>query len=97
MIQYVRQILEKQLRHVWLSGKISNVAMPYSGHWYFTLKDDQAQIRCAMFRSRNQTVRFEPQDRQQVTVQDQVSVYVPRGDYQLIAESMIPDGAGSYS
>tara|TARA_B100001094_G_C18108485_1_gene759754 strand:+ start:55 stop:1422 length:1368 start_codon:yes stop_codon:yes gene_type:complete len=92
--QSVRQILEQQLGRVWLSGEISNLAMPHSGHWYFTLKDHQAQIRCAMFRGRNQNVRFQPQDGQQVTVRGQISVYAPRGDYQLIAESMIPDGEG---
>lgn len=79
---------------VWLSAEISNFSQPSSGHWYFTLKDDTAQVRCAMFRNGNRRVTFRPQNGQQVLVRATITLYEPRGDYQLIAESMQPAGDG---
>src|SRR5690625_2992099 len=61
-----KQILETHLPLVWVEGEVSNLSRPSSGHWYFTLKDDQAQVRCAMFRNRNQLVRFNPAQDQQL-------------------------------
>lgn len=90
----VRQLLEGQFGRIWLSGEISNFSNPSSGHWYLTLKDSHSQIRCAMFRGRNQQVTFRPINGQQVLVRANISVYEPRGDYQLIIETMLPAGDG---
>ncbi|EIJ67729.1 exodeoxyribonuclease VII, large subunit [Pasteurella bettyae CCUG 2042] len=90
----VRQMLEGQLGFVWLTGEISNFTQPVSGHWYLTLKDENAQVRCAMFRMKNMRVTFRPQNGMQVLVRASVSLYEPRGDYQLIIESMHPAGEG---
>lgn len=90
----VRMILEQDLGLVWLTGELSNLAMPSSGHWYFSLKDISAQVRCAMFKGNNRRVPFRPQDGMHVLVQARVSLYEPRGDYQLIIESMQPAGDG---
>ena len=90
----VRMILEQDLGLVWLTGELSNLAMPSSGHWYFSLKDISAQVRCAMFKGNTRRVPFRPQDGMQVLVQARVSLYEPRGDYQLIIESMQPAGDG---
>jgi exodeoxyribonuclease VII large subunit len=89
-----RQLLETQLPLLWVRGEISNFSRPGSGHWYLTLKDSDAQIRCAMFRNRNQTVRIQPQNGDQVLVRGRVSLYEARGDYQFIIEHMEADGAG---
>jgi exodeoxyribonuclease VII large subunit len=90
----VRQLLETHLALIWVQGEISNLARPASGHWYFTLKDRDAQIRCAMFRNRNSLTGFVPKEGEQVVVRGRVSLYENRGDYQLIAEHMEPDGVG---
>jgi exodeoxyribonuclease VII large subunit len=90
-----RQLLEQGLPRIWLEGELSNLSRPSSGHLYFTLKDSQAQIRGAMFRNRNQLLRFKPQEGMQVLVRAKVSLYEPRGDYQLIAESMEEAGDGA--
>ncbi|MGL5047022.1 MAG: exodeoxyribonuclease VII large subunit [Shewanella sp.] len=90
----VRQILEGQIGKIWLNGEISNFSAPSSGHWYLTLKDHASQIRCAMFKGRNQVVSFKPINGQQVLVKGAISVYEPRGDYQLLIESMLPAGDG---
>ena len=90
----VRQLLEGEMGQIWLSAEISNFTQPASGHWYFTLKDDTAQVRSAMFRNSNRRVTFRPQHGQQVLVRATVTLYEPRGDYQLIVESMHPAGEG---
>ncbi|UJL44300.1 exodeoxyribonuclease VII large subunit [Shewanella vesiculosa] len=90
----VRHILEGQIGKIWLNGEISNFSSPSSGHWYLTLKDAHSQVRCAMFKGRNQSVRFKPVNGQQVLVKGAISVYEPRGDYQLLLESMLPAGDG---
>ncbi|WP_428772326.1 exodeoxyribonuclease VII large subunit [Vibrio sp.] len=79
---------------VWLIGEISNFAAPVSGHWYFTLKDSRAQVKCAMFKGNNRRVSFTPKNGTQVLVRARLSLYEPRGDYQLIVESMQPEGDG---
>jgi exodeoxyribonuclease VII large subunit len=78
-----------------VSGEISGLTRAASGHWYFTLKDERAQLRCAMFRGRNALVGFVPRDGQQVLVRAQPGVYTPRGELQLIVESMRAAGAGA--
>jgi len=92
--QTVRLLLEQEMGQVWISGEISNFTQPSSGHWYFTLKDDGAQVRCAMFRNSNRRVTFRPQHGQQVLVRANITLYEPRGDYQIIVESMQPAGEG---
>jgi exodeoxyribonuclease VII large subunit len=89
-----RKLLEQGLARIWLEGELSNLARPSSGHLYFTLKDSKAQIRGAMFRSRNQLLRFTPKEGMQVLVRAKISLYEPRGDYQLIAEAMQEAGDG---
>lgn len=90
----VRLLLENEMGIVWLIGEISNFSAPVSGHWYFTLKDSQAQVKCAMFRGNNRYVTFKPKAGQQVLVKARLSLYEPRGDYQIIVESMQPEGDG---
>ncbi|WP_299016353.1 exodeoxyribonuclease VII large subunit [uncultured Photobacterium sp.] len=90
----VRLILENEMGVVWLVGELSNLSMPVSGHWYFTLKDSRAQVKCAMFRGNNRRVTFKPSNGTQVLVKARLSLYEPRGDYQLIIESMQPEGDG---
>ncbi|MDY1814838.1 exodeoxyribonuclease VII large subunit [Klebsiella pneumoniae] len=90
----MRLLLEREMGQVWISGEISNFSQPSSGHWYFTLKDDNAQVRCAMFRNSNRRVTFRPQHGQQVLVRANITLYEPRGDYQIIVESMQPAGEG---
>ena len=90
-----KQLLETHLPLLWVEGELSNVSQPSSGHWYFTLKDEQAQVRCAMFRNRNMLVRFAPRQGQQVLIRARVSLYEGRGDYQLIVEHMEEAGFGA--
>lgn len=90
-----KQLLETHLPLLWVEGELSNVSIPSSGHWYFTLKDNDAQVRCAMFRNRNMMVRFKPQQGQHVLIRARVSLYEGRGDYQIIAEHMEEAGAGA--
>jgi len=90
-----RQLLESGLPPLWVEGEVSNFAAPASGHWYFSLKDRDAQIRCAMFRARNSQVGFRPRDGQQVLLRGKVSLYEPRGDYQFIGEVMEDAGEGA--
>ncbi|OLQ92625.1 exodeoxyribonuclease VII large subunit [Vibrio panuliri] len=90
----VRLLLENEMGIVWLIGEISNFSAPVSGHWYFTLKDARAQVKCAMFRGNNRHVSFKPTNGNQVLVKARLSLYEPRGDYQLIIESMQPEGDG---
>jgi hypothetical protein len=90
-----RLLLEQGFARIWLEGELSNVSRPSSGHLYFSLKDARAQIRAAMFRSRNQAIRFRPEEGLQVLVRGQVSLYEPRGDYQLIVDHMEEAGDGA--
>ncbi|ADN76942.1 Exodeoxyribonuclease VII large subunit [Ferrimonas balearica DSM 9799] len=90
----IKALLEQQWGRIWLSGEISNLAMPSSGHWYFTLKDDRSQLRCAMFKSRTARVGFRPEHGMQVLVRANLTMYEPRGDLQLVVESMQPAGDG---
>jgi len=89
-----KSLLETGLGVIWLSGEISNLTLAVSGHWYFTLKDHSAQVRCAMFKGNNQRTGFIPKHGQQVLVRGKLSLYEARGDYQLIVESMAPEGDG---
>ncbi len=94
----VRFILENELNTVWLTGEISNFTAASSGHWYLSLKDAKSQVKCAMFKGSNRRVRLssdaKPQNGQQVLVRAKVSLYEPRGDFQLIIEHMEDAGTG---
>ncbi|NOY66655.1 MAG: exodeoxyribonuclease VII large subunit [Gammaproteobacteria bacterium] len=91
----VRTLLEGSFPLMWIEGEISNFACPSSGHWYLTLKDHNAQVRCAMFRNRNQLCRFKPVNGLQVLVRAKVGLYEGRGEFQLIAEHMEEAGDGA--
>ena len=91
----VRILLESGLPLLWLEGELSNLATPASGHWYFSLKDAQAQVRCAMWRQRNSLLRFRPKDGMRVLARARVGLYEPRGEYQLIIEHMEEAGEGA--
>jgi len=89
-----RTVLEAQFRSVWVTGEISNLARPGSGHIYFSLKDDAAEIRCAMFRGQNRQLSFRPDNGNQVIVRGRATIYAARGSYQLVLEHMEPAGEG---
>ena len=91
----VRLLLEKGLGIIWIEGELSNFSAPSSGHWYFSLKDRDAQLRCAMFRQKNATLGFTPKAGQQVLARGRISLYEPRGDYQLIVEHLEEAGVGA--
>ena len=91
----VRQLIEDALGTLWVEGEISNLARPSSGHIYFSLKDANAQVRCAMFRQSTRRLGFEPDNGLQVLVRARVGLYEPRGEYQLVVEHMEPAGAGA--
>ena len=91
----IRSALEKRFASAWVEGEISNFRPHSSGHWYFTLKDEFAQLRAACYRSSNQRIRFRPEDGLQVRARGRLTVYEPKGEYQLIVESLEPVGAGA--
>ena len=90
----VRLTLELQFQTLWLQGEVSNFVAAASGHWYFSLKDSAAQVKCAMFKMANRNSTFRPQNGQQVLIRARISVYEPRGEYQLLAEFIESAGAG---
>ena len=90
-----RLLLERGLGVVWVEGELSNFSQPSSGHWYFSLKDREAQVRCAMFRLKNTVLGFTPKAGQQVLARGRISLYEPRGDYQLIVEHLEEAGVGA--
>ncbi|AGY92201.1 hypothetical protein SPICUR_06165 [Spiribacter curvatus] len=93
--QTVRALLEQALPLVWVEGEISNLARPRSGHIYFTLKDADSQVRCALFRNRALRLRTTPENGDQVRIRARIGLYAPRGEYQLIAEHLEPAGDGA--
>lgn len=90
-----RMLLERGFGALWVEGEISNLSRPSSGHWYFSLKDSSAQLRCAMFRQRNILIKFTPKDGMRVQVRGRVSLYEPRGDYQFLADYIEEAGEGA--
>ena len=92
--QRAKQLLEITFNSIKVEGEISNLSRPSSGHWYFTLKDKGAQVRCAMFRSRTAQLKFQPKEGDKIVVRGKVSLYENRGDYQLIVDAMKPAGEG---
>lgn len=91
----VRTILETGFPLLWIEAELSNFSRPASGHWYFSLKDEAAQVKCAMFKNRNQLVKVLPANGKQVLVRAKIGLYEPRGDYQLIIEHMEEAGDGA--
>lgn len=91
----VRHLLEASFMQAWVEGELSSFSRPSSGHWYFTLKDNRCQVRCAMFRGFNQRIRTLPKEGDQVRIRGKVSLYENRGDYQIIAEHIEPAGLGA--
>ncbi len=91
----LRGLIEDSLPSVWVSGEISNFSRPASGHWYFTLKDDRAQLRCAMFKNVNYYVRPQPKDGDAVLLRAKVGIYPARGELQLIVEHLEAAGTGA--
>lgn len=90
----VRALLDSTFPLLWVEGEISNLSRPSSGHLYFSLKDRDAQVRCAMFKMRNQLMSFTPADGMQVLVRARISLYEPRGDFQMVVEHMEEAGDG---
>jgi exodeoxyribonuclease VII large subunit len=90
-----RLLLESGLGVVWVEGELSNFARPSSGHWYFSLKDRDAQLRCAMFRARNVLCTVAPEEGMQLLARGRISLYEPRGDYQLIVDHLELAGVGA--
>ena len=91
----IKVMLEEKFPFVWICGEISNFRVPVSGHFYFTLKDENAQINAVMFRSQNRNLKFVPEDGMSVTGLGRISVYEPRGTYQIIFEYIEPEGTGA--
>ena len=90
-----RTVLESEVGLIWLSAEISNFVSAASGHWYFTLKDNKAQVRAAMFKNTNRGVKQRPKEGDKVLVRASVGIYEARGDYQLVIEHMESDGEGA--
>jgi exodeoxyribonuclease VII large subunit len=95
LTQEIKLNLERTFYNLWVAGEISNLKQPSSGHYYFTLKDDQSQISAVLFRGSTRHLRFRPQDGMAVLVWGHVTVYEPRGAYQIRVERMEPRGKGS--
>jgi exodeoxyribonuclease VII large subunit len=91
----VRALLENQFETLWVAGELSNVKLATSGHWYFCLKDTGASVDCAMFRTRAQFLDFRPENGQRVEVRARVTLYEPRGSYQLVVEEVRKAGLGA--
>lgn len=91
----IRGTLERGFASVWIEGEISNFVAASSGHWYFSLRDGDSQIRCACFKTQNWKVRFKPENGLQVTVRGRVTVYERKGEYQILVDSLEPVGEGA--
>jgi exodeoxyribonuclease VII large subunit len=95
LTEILRALIEDSLPSVWVSGEISNFSRPASGHWYFTLKDDRGQLRCAMFKNSNYYVRPQPRDGDAVLVRAKVGIYPARGELQMVVEHLEAAGTGA--
>src|SRR5210317_2455165 len=91
----IKSLIEENFPFVWIFGEISNFRIPASGHFYFTLKDDASQISSVMFRGQQRNLKFVPEDGLNVTGMGRISVYEPRGTYQVILEYLEPSGVGA--
>ncbi len=95
LTRLITGVLEENFEHVWVEGEVSNLATPASGHLYFTLKDAGAQIRCVLFRASARVLKFMPKDGMRLILRGRVSLFAMRGEYQLIAEYLEPQGIGA--
>ena len=91
----IKTILDRNFEHLWVEGEISNLRLPGSGHLYFTLKDESAQLRAVMFRLQNRLLKFQPEDGLQVICYGRLTVYETRGEYQIVLDHMEPKGLGA--
>ena len=91
----IRTSLESRFASVWIEGEISNFKAHSSGHWYFTIKDPNAQLKAKCFRSSNQRIRFRPADGLHIRARGKLTVYAPRGEYEMVVETLDPVGAGA--
>jgi len=91
----IKTLLERNFEHLWVEGEVSNLRLPGSGHLYFTLKDESAQIRAVMFRMQNRLLKFKPGDGLQVVGYGRLTVYEPRGEYQIVLDYLEPKGLGA--
>src|ERR1700723_1433595 len=91
----VRSLLEGALQEVWVEGEVSNFRPAQSGHLYFTLKDAKAQVKCVCFRTQAMRLKFRPEDGLKIIVRGSISVYEPRGEYQIYVEYIEPSGVGA--
>ena len=91
----LKDLVESNFSNIWIQGEISNFKHHSSGHMYFTLKDQGAELRCVMFRGFNQGIHFKPEDGMDVILQGKITVYEPRGQYQLMVQNMEPAGIGT--
>jgi exodeoxyribonuclease VII large subunit len=94
LTRQIKETLELSYSNLWVEGEISNMKIPSSGHFYFTLKDKNSQIRAVMFRYKNKSLKYTPEDGMKVVCKCRMNVYEPRGEYQLLIESMTPRGIG---
>lgn len=92
--RFAKHILESEIGQIWLSAEISNFTAASSGHWYFSLKDERAQVRAAMFKGANRSIPFRPKEGDKLLIRGSISLYEARGDYQLIVSHMEPEGVG---
>jgi exodeoxyribonuclease VII large subunit len=95
LTQAIKQILENEFSFIWVEGEISNVRSPLSGHLYFTLKDERAQLSCILFKNQRLWLKFEPEDGLKVVCQSKIGVHPPYGNYRLIVEYLEPKGYGA--
>jgi exodeoxyribonuclease VII large subunit len=95
LTRQIKTLMEQAHPSVWVSGEISNLSRPSSGHYYFSLKDAEAQLQTVLYRSTALRLRFEPRDGMEVIARGRMSVYVPRGNYQLLVDEMQPKGLGA--
>ena len=91
----IRSLLDRTFQDIWVAGEISGVKLASSGHYYFNLKDDESQLRCVCFRNSARYLRFKPQDGIAVLARGRIDVYEPRGEYQLLVETLEPQGLGA--
>jgi exodeoxyribonuclease VII large subunit len=92
----IRESLENQFRDIWIQGEVSNLRAPTSGHLYLTIKDEQSQLRAVFFRSGVARLRFALQEGMAIIARGRISVYEPRGEYQLVIDSLEPQGVGAF-
>jgi exodeoxyribonuclease VII large subunit len=95
LTQLIKREMEEAFLDVWVEGEVSNLRMPSSGHIYLTLKDPESQLRAVIFRSSSRHLKFQPKDGQQILCRGHLTVYEPRGEYQLVVDYLEPKGIGA--